>query len=330
MQITITKPGMLTTVQDMGRHSFLSQAVPVSGAMDMLSARLANIAIGNNENAAVVEFTYANAEFKAETDLLISYAGDGAVLSLTIGDIPGERPVFVPAGNIIKLNNNSAGSRTYLSVAGGWDVPEVLGSRSTFLTASIGGLGGRQLHVGDVLNSQKEITSTTKNILDDLEGQSPNYTDWSLARQLWLPENRETIRVVKANEVDWFDEESVRGFFEKPYKLSLRSNRMGYHLEGPGIKRKINDELLSSTVTPGTIQVTGNGSMVLLMADCQTTGGYPRIAQVAAVDMPLCAQLKAGDDINFKEIARAEAEMLYIEREKQLQKLSITIRNRYL
>jgi antagonist of KipI len=105
---------------------------------------------------------------------------------------------------------------------------------------------------------------------------------------------------------------------------------MGYHLEGAIIARKKQDELLSSAVMPGTIQVTGSGSMVLLMADCQTTGGYPRIVQVAAVDMPLCAQLKPGDSIFFKEISRREAEMLYIEREQQLQQLTIAVQSKFL
>ena len=318
-------------MQDMGRRGYISQAVPVSGAMDALSARMANIALGNDGNAAVIEFTYANAEFIAETGILIAYAGDGAILSLAIGDIPADRPVFIPAGTTVKLNNDLSGSRTYLAVAGGWDVPEVLGSKSTYLTASIGGLQGRQLRAGDELNSIDQFTtSTTKTILDNLQSDSPNYTDWSLGRQLLLPADRKTIRVMRGNEFDWFDSNSQSDFFTTPYTLSLRSNRMGYQLDGCGMKRIKWDELLSTAVTPGTIQVTGGGSPVLLMADCQTTGGYPRIAQVAAVDLSLCGQLKPGDTIYFKEISRHDAEMLYLEREKQLAKLANAVRNRYL
>jgi antagonist of KipI len=138
------------------------------------------------------------------------------------------------------------------------------------------------------------------------------------------------IRVVPANEFTWFDGLSLIDFLSKPYKLSLNSNRMGYHLEGPVINRLVKDELLSTAVVPGTIQVTGSGSMVLLMADCQTTGGYPRIAQVAAVDMPLCAQLKPGDSIHFKEISRQEAEILLLAREEELRKLANAVKHRYL
>jgi antagonist of KipI len=329
MQIRIIKPGMLSTLQDGGRYGFLSQAVPISGCMDSLSARLANLALGNEDNAAVIEFTYANAEFITETDILIAYAGDGAILSLAIGDIPAERPVFIPAGTLVKLNNSSLGSRTYLSIAGGWDVPEVLGSRSTYLTAAIGGLHGRQLQAGDILNSISQLTPTSENILDSLKDDGPNYTNWSLARQLLLPADRKAIRVVSANEAGWFEDKSLTDFLATPYSLSLRSNRMGYQLEGAMINRIVNDELLSTAVTPGTIQVTGSGSLVLLMADCQTTGGYPRIAQVAAVDLPLCGQLKPGDSIYFKEISRQEAETMYIEREKQMLALAGTVKKKY-
>jgi len=230
MQIRIIKPGMLSTLQDGGRYGFLSQAVPISGCMDGLSARLANLAVGNEDNAAVIEFTYANAEFIAETDILIAYTGDGAGLSLALGDIPAERPVFIPAGTLVKLNNSSLGSRTYLSIAGGWDVPEVLGSRSTYLTAAIGGLQGRQLKAGDILNSIDRLTPIAENMLDSLKDDGPNYTNWSLARQLLLPADRKTIRVVPANEAGWFEEKSITDFLTTPYTLSLRSNRMGYQL----------------------------------------------------------------------------------------------------
>ena len=330
MQIRIIKPGMLSTIQDSGRYLYLSQAVPVSGAMDILSARMANLVVGNDDNVAVIEFTYANAEFIAETDLLIAYSGDGATLTAANTNMPTERPLFIPAGTTIQLINNPLGSRTYLSVAGGWDVPEVLGSRSTYVTAALGGLQGRALQSGDLLNGASHLTQISINILNSLKSSSVNYSNWSLAHPVLLAADKKNIRVVKAKEFSWFDQTSLDSFYSTPYTLSLRSNRMGYHLEGAAINHKVNDELLSTAVTPGTIQVTGNGSMVLLMADCQTTGGYPRIAQVAAVDLPLCGQLKPGDAIYFKEISRVEAEMLYIERENQWHKLKVTVKNRFL
>jgi antagonist of KipI len=330
MQITILKFGLLSTVQDLGRWLYLSQAVPVSGAMDTLSARIANKVVGNADDAAVIEFTYADAAFKTDTGLLIAYAGDGATLMAGEQKLPAERPIFVPAGITIKLSNNTAGSRAYLSIAGGWDVPDVLGSKSTFLTAGFGGLEGRALKAGDVLTSVEQMRDISQKILNSLKYESINYPDWSMPRQLLLPDNRKNIRAVPAHEFTWFNSRAIIDFLSTPYVVGRRSNRMGYHLEGAVIERSKKDELLSTAVTPGTIQVTGNGSMVLLMADCQTTGGYPRIAQVAAVDMHLCAQLKPGDAIYFKEISRHEAEMLYIEREQQLQKLTTAVYSKFL
>ncbi len=329
MQIRLIKPGILSTVQDLGRHDYLSQAVPVSGAMDTLSARIANKAVGNEDNAAVIEFTYANAGFKAETNILIAYVGDGAFLKVGSQILPSEKPVFIPAGTIINLIKNPKGSRTYLAVTGGWDVPEILGSRSTYLTASFGGFQGRQLQSGDILFNLNTLTTTTKNILNKLTGKVINYPKWSIARQLFLPDNTKFIRVLPAREFTWFDSRSVIDFLSSPYKLSLISNRMGFHLEGAFINRLEKKELLSTAVVPGTIQVTGSGSMVLLMADCQTTGGYPRIAQVAAVDLSLCGQLNPGDIIYFKEISRQEAEILYFEREQQLKKLTAAIQYKF-
>lgn len=328
----------MSTIQDMGRHQYLSQAVPVSGALDLLSARIANKAVGNGDNAAVIEFTYADAEFIAETDLLIAYVGDGAIFQSGEQVLPSERPLFIPSGATIKLINNPAGSRTCLAVAGGWDVPEILGSKSTCLVAGFGGLEGRLLKRGDVLINEQNLTNNAQQIVQNLKQKVQKnaikhtvaYPRWSIPRQVYLPADCKTIRVVPGNEFGWFNGRSIAGFLSAPYIIGRQSNRMGYHLEGAVLARIKKDELLSTAVTPGTIQVTGGGSMVLLMADCQTTGGYPRIAQVAAVDMPLCAQLKPGDSIFFKEISRREAEMLYIEREQQLRQLTVAVQCKFL
>lgn len=320
----------MSTIQDMGRYQYLSQAVPLCGAMDTLSARIANKAIGNGDNAAVIEFTYADAEFISETDLLIAYAGNGAILKSGERELPCDRPLFIPSGTIIKLTNNPFGCRTYLAIAGGWDVPEILGSRSTFLTAGFGGMDGRALKKGDNLKNMASQSVITQKILKSFNGGKINYPEWCIPRQSLLPADRKVIRIVPANEFVWFDGRSIAGFLSAPYIIGQQSNRMGYHLEGAVLHRVKGDELLSTAVAPGTIQVTGSGSLVLLMADCQTTGGYPRIAQVAAVDMPLCAQLKPGDMLNFKEISSREAEMLYIERERHLQQLDIAVQSKYL
>jgi len=319
----------MATVQDLGRRNYLSQGVPVSGAMDNLSAQIANIALGNHAGAAVIEFTQSGASFVAEDDLLICFSGGGACLRTTATRLPSNRPIFVPSGTELYLENVTSGSRSYLAVAGGWEVAEVLGSKSTYITAKFGGLDGRCLKEHDVLNSTGNFTATTTAIWNSLNGCAVNCAKWSVARDLFLPADQHIIRVMRGNEFGWFDEPSTGSFFSQEYILGHNSNRMGYQLQGKQLARAMGAELLSTAVTPGTIQVTNNGDLVLLMADCQTTGGYPRIAQVAAVDLPLCAQLKPGDALHFQEISWKEAEKLYIERELDLRKLLFAIQQKY-
>jgi len=319
----------MATIQDLGRHYYLSQGVPVSGVMDSLSAQIANLSLGNAPNDAVIEFTQSGASFVTEDDVLLCLSGAGACLKTEAGILPSNCPLFVPAGTNLYLENAPPGCRSYLAIAGGWAAPEVLGSKSTYVTGRFGGLDGRCLKDNDILNSSGNLTATTMVIWDSLKGGAINHPKWSVGRALFLPDARNTIRVMRGREFNWFDGPSTSSFFSQEYTLGHNSNRMGYQLKGKPIHRVFEGELLSTAVTPGTIQVTNNGDLVLLMADCQTTGGYPRIAQVAAVDLPLCAQLKPGDPINFKEISWKEAEKLYIERELDLRKLALAIKQRY-
>ncbi len=313
----------------MGRKNYRSQAVPVSGAMDALSAALANKAVGNNDGDAVIEFTQAGAEFFTDSDVLIALSGDGACLNCGNKRLPPDRPVFVPAQTRLSLENNKEGSRAYLAVAGGWDVPQVLGSRSTYITAQIGGLDGRRLAENDKLSHGVNLSPLSQSIVNSLKGDAVNFPNWAIARSLFLSANRKIIRVIPGKEFNWFDADSATHFFSKAFAVGNNSNRMGYHLKGPLMSRTMEGELLSTSVTPGTIQVTNDGSLILLMADCQTTGGYPRIAQVAEVDLPLSAQLKPGDEIYFTELSWKDAERLYLEQQKDLQMLSRAIELRY-
>lgn len=325
MQIRILKPGLHTTIQDLGRTQYLSQAVPVSGALDPLSARIANLALGNPETAAVMEFSYANASFSCLTDILIAYAGGGAVLMVSGEKLPSRRAIFLPAGTVVSLVHNDNGVRTYLSIAGGWNVPQVLGSRSTYLPAAFGGYEGRLLKKDDLLSSNDTCSSATLRMLHELRGESVRSTSWGISDRFLKPGEKNTLRVFPGREINWFEANSIVSLFAEPFRIDLRSNRMGMALKGPPMKRKVREELLSTAVCPGTIQVTGNGEMILLMADCQTTGGYPRIAHVAMADLPLCAQLKPHDQICFHLIDLKEAEDLYTEQEEELKRLARAI-----
>lgn len=322
MKIKIIKPGLLTTIQDRGRHLYLSDAVPVSGCMDSLSARISNIVIGNDEQCAVLEFTFGNSSFITASPSIIGYAGSGGELMYDGQALPANRPLFIPAGKLISVFYKGEGCRVYLAIKGGFDIEPVLGSRSTFITAGFGGLRGRKLEAGDELGSSGVVPNKYFNTSEI------KYPDWSVNPESMLPKTNREIRVVKGHEASWFTKKSLAAFFSEWYTLSLRSNRMGYHLEGPPIQRAFKKELLSTAVTPGTIQVTGEGKLILLMPDCQTTGGYPRIGNVISVDLALCGQLKAGDKILFKEISFEQSLELFLKREKQLIELAENVKNK--
>lgn len=329
MQVTIVKPGLLSTIQDLGRSAFLAEAVPISGAMDPLSARLANLSIGNLETDAVIEFTYGNASFHCDTDILLAFCGAGATLMVGNEKLPAARALFLPAKTTVTLINNENGARTYLAVAGGWDLPLVLLSRSTYLQGNFGGYNGRALKMNDVLNNQNDLTKTSKIILSELKGTKIKFTSWGVYEVLSNLKDKNNIRIIPGREFSWFEAQSINDFLCAAFLVDIKSDRMGISLKGPLIKRINFAELLSTAVCPGTIQVNGNGELILLMADCQTTGGYPRIAQVAMVDLPKCAQLKPGDPISFTEISYLEAEQLYLEQEVEMKKLAATIYMKY-
>lgn len=328
MRISIIKPGLLSTIQDLGRIHFLSQAVPVSGAMDQRSARIANLIVGNCDTAAVIEFTYSHAIFKCETDVLIAYTGGGSILTANHKELHSGKPIFLPAGTIVTLNNSEYGVRTYLAISGGWDVPLVLNSRSTYLPANFGGYNGQTLKMNDTLNSSNRTSKTSVAILKQLNGKHIKSTIWGVRTTNLPSKQKNSIRVILGHEFSWFDAQSIINLLSKPFAVDLKSNRMGINLNGPKLTKTNNNELLSTAVCAGTIQVNGKGEMILLMADCQTTGGYPRIAQVAMVDLPLCAQLKAGDYIYLNEISQQEAEQLYFQQERDLIKIAVAIQTK--
>ncbi|QQL51401.1 5-oxoprolinase subunit C family protein [Mucilaginibacter ginkgonis] len=330
MQIRINKPGLLSTVQDLGRFKYLANGVPVSGAMDKLSAAIANIACGNDMNDAVIEFTYADATFTAENDLIVAYCGGGLNFKVEGRVLPTGKPIFIPKGTAITSIPETEGCRTYLAIAGGWDVPVVMGSKSTCLVAGFGGYHGRVIKKGDALKAIGYKSELSEAILIALKGRDIKCANWSIARDMFAPADTKLIRVVPGPEFTRFDATSILNFLSLPYTLTPESNRMGYRLAGEKLVSTNKAEMISTAVTPGTIQVANDGSPILLMGDCQTTGGYPRIAQVTAVDLPLCAQLKPGDNIYFKEISRHEAEMLYLERHEELKQLQLAIKTKYL
>ena len=332
MSLRIIKPGISSTLQDAGRPGFQASGVPVSGAMDTNSMRMANILCGNEPGSVVLETTLHGAEWLVEEEQLIAICGSGCTLLINNKPAPFYKAIRVKACSLLSLKPSPAGCRSYLAVAGGFKAMSNLNSHSTYSPAGLGGYHGRALKAGDLLewHFEKSILSTV--IMDSLahEGNDFAIAKWSIDFSLQYPGKEKSIRVFNGPEWDWFDEHTRAKLFRESFGVSNQSNRMGYRLSGSAFILPKKRELISTSVCSGIIQVTHEGSLVMLMADAQTTGGYPRLAIVAAIDLPACAQLRPGDRIQFREISMDKAEELYLEREKLFRQIQASIAAKFL
>ncbi|MEK4485478.1 biotin-dependent carboxyltransferase family protein [Psychrobacillus sp. FSL H8-0484] len=322
MSVKVLHPGLLTTIQDLGRYGSQKYGVIVSGAMDSYSLRLANLLVGNDENEGTLETTLYGTTLQFEEDTLIAITG-GDFLATIDGIIaPLWRPVLIKKESILKFNSAIKGSRAYIAFAGGIDIPKIMGSKSTYIRANIGGFEGRALQKGDTLPIG-EANSVSKELVRQLD---ENNITWSINfNELVNFNQNKTIRVIKGTEFHRFDKESQSTFLEKPYSITVQSDRMGYRLEGPPISLSEDFELLSEGVTFGTIQIPPSGKPIVLMADRQTTGGYPKIAQVITADLPSLAQIQPTATINFKEVTLEEAEKILLKNEQLINKIKTAI-----
>ncbi len=292
--IQVLRAGMYTTVQDIGRSTCRSAGVAVGGAVDAFALRLANLLVGNPETAAGLEFTLVGPELTFLHDTLI--AAGGADFG-----VPRWRPLRITAGTRLNFGPVAKGCRGYIAVAGGIAVAAVLGSRGTHVRAGFGGFEGRPLRDGDLI--------PVPDIVPRVSGH------WRIDERI-LPgySNAPELRVVAGAQRSEFSAE-LSGL---DFKVSPHSDRMGLRLAGPVLQRDTRDDLLSSAVAPGTIQVPPDGQPIVLLADAQTIGGYPQIAHVISVDMPILGQLRPGDTVRFREVALAEAHGLVLTREHAL------------
>jgi len=332
MSIRILRSGLLSTIQDLGRYGFQKYGVIVSGAMDSFALRIANLLVGNHENSPAIEMTLIGSTILFKEDSLIAICG--AHLSPTINGqaIPQWRPVYVKKNAILKFGQYMKGCRAYLAVAGSFDLPKIMGSQSTYLRANMGGFAGRSLKENDVLNftvpSQQAI-----NLMQQLSIQIGKRqftaTKWFIGGSI-LPtyQNNPIIRIITGSQFAYLTEESKQKLFTKNFKITTQSDRMGYRLEGAKLKTSEHLEMISEAVSTGTIQVPPDGNPIILLSDRQTTGGYPKIAQVAAIDLPVVAQAKPGEKIHFQEISLEKAQELYLRREKEIEQLKQAIANR--
>lgn len=308
MSIVVEQPGLLTTLQDQGRYGYQKHGVPISGAMDRLSMRIANLLVNNDENEAVLEITLWGPKLRFQSETTIALCGANLSATINHHPIPMYRPVFIPAHSTLAFGTPQSGCRAYLAVAGGFAVPKILGSQSTDLQAKI----GHPLQKGDKLPLRANI-------------KLPALPYHGYARSYLAP--RSTVRIIRGNEWEQFTSDSRQAMLSSPYQIRSQSNRMGYQLQGPTLTRVIKKELISTAVTRGTIQVPPSGNPILLMSEAQTLGGYPRIGHVIQADLPLVAQSPPGTYIQFQLVSVQEAQYLYLQQEKAIRQLKAGLRS---
>lgn len=317
MSIHVHKSGILSAIQDLGRNGFRRFGINPNGAMDVSAVRLINILLGNGESEAVLEMHFPAPVLKFEHSAIIALGG--ANFSATLDDklIENWQPVFVEKNQTLRFTKKTFGNRTYLSIKGGFQVEKWLESASTNLAAKIGGFEGRRLRKDDQLffNAERRISRSRfpykiSNVLISFYSRLP------------------TVRVVAGAEFDKLTAIGEQKFFKQNFTISRNSNRMGFRLDGESLYLLDKIEMVSSAVAFGTIQLLPDGQTIILMADHQTSGGYPRIAHVVSVDLPILAQLGANDKVNFELISIDEAENLTLEFERDLSLLKIGVNSK--
>jgi antagonist of KipI len=291
----------LATIQDSGRRSWRRFGVPMSGPMDAFAFHAANSLASNPVECAVIEIGLGDAIFQATRDCVIAVTGVGYQLSVYIWEFPLWNSFFIRAGWKISLNKRDNGMWAYLAVTGGIQTQPILGSRSTYLRGAFGGFNGRQLQIGDVIETGNLSPSS-----HELAGRT--LPKEALPAYIQNP----TIDVIIGPQTKYFNDDSMDTFLSSEYSMSLTSDRMGYRLEGPQLTHRGKTELISEGMTFGAIQVTSNGQPIVMMADCPTTGGYPKIGTVATADLPLLAQCVPNKSrIRFRETTVSKAQKKY-------------------
>ena len=294
MSIQVLRPGLLSTVQDHGRHGHQHLGLCPGGAMDPLALGLANALVGNALDEATLEITILGPELVFEAETLVALCG-----AEFHGGFPRHRPVLMAAGEKLSIGRVQRGARAYLAVAGGFAIEPVLGSRSTYLPGRFGGFNGRALRRGDVLPLIAGVAALSKERFLKLKKQRNRTVRWH-APPLTIPEHEPLVlHALESQNFASFDAASQRAFFDAVWKIAPESNRMGFRLVGPALVRSDAVEILSGPTCLGTVQVPASGAPIALMADHQTTGGYPRIAEIASADVPRLAQLAPGGTLRF-------------------------------
>jgi antagonist of KipI len=305
--VHVIKPGLLTTVQDRGRWGYQALGVAVGGPMDPVSHRLANAMAGNPADAAALEITLVGPELAFEDERVVAICG--AQYEIVAGEQQRRSggAFVVAAGTTLRFGRRMRGTRAYLAVAGGFETPVVLGSRATHLPSRLGGIAGRALVSGDRLTCGSP---------------PPRPTPDALARRRSIgevvPDGDATVRILPGPQADRFTDDALKTLQSTRYRIASSSNRMGFSLNGPALRHTRGADVISDATPLGVLQVPASGEPILLMADRQTTGGYPKLATVITADICLAGQLGPGDTIAFVVCSRAEALAALIGQERRM------------
>lgn len=314
MSIHINKSGLLDTLQDEGRYGYQHLGVNPGGAMDRIAMHIANALVGNQPNETVLEMHFPAAEILFKETLLIALAGADFSATINGKELPILHPVLISKGSILAFGKRKNGARVYLSVQGGFTADTWLNSTSTNTKVNAGGFQGRALQKNDQL------------LLNNPGAFSFVFTDHAFEVLPWKAKTAElyttnSIRFIAGAEFGNLHNQSIVVMKTQVYTISRDSDRMGYRLQAEPLPTLSHQEMISTAVTRGTIQLLPNGQLIILMADHQTTGGYPRIGHVITVDLPILAQMQAGETFQLQEINPEQSEDLFFEQEMNLQQL---------
>lgn len=296
MSITVLKPGLQSTIQDLGRYNQSHFGISSSGAADPLSLKIGNLIVGNNESASGIEMTMLGGEFKFNVECLIAISGSEFDVSLDKNIINHQKAINVNKGKILSFGYTKTGARTYLCIKGGIDVENYLSSKSTHILSGVGGLFGRSILKGDILSLGMNGSLSNSIIFDKT-----------------LDMNTSKIRITKGLQFNFFNKKNCDNFISKSFTVSNSSNRMGIRLCGNKILSNVGCEIITEGVPLGAIQVPGSGDPIISFVEHQTTGGYPKIANVISADIYKVGQLKPGDTFQFDLVSKEEAEELRID-----------------
>jgi antagonist of KipI len=317
MSIRIIKQGVFDTLQDAGRYGMQHLGINPSGAADMVAYAVANMLVANERDEAVIEMYFPASTIIFENDAVIALSGADFGACLNGMAVPINTPMAVTAGCMLEFTKRAAGNCCYLAIKGGLQIDAWAGSYSTNIKAQAGGYKGRKLQAGDTIPFKKQFG------FDSLCNGKPFLKFGWRADVAPLYSEKNTIRICKGHEYNSLCAASKNVLFNTAFTITPQSDRMGYRLQGLPLQRVDNTDLVSTGVTKGTIQLLPSGQLVVLMADHQTTGGYPRIAHIASVDIPKLAQMQTGKQISFVCIGEEEGENLLIQQHQYLYQLQL-------